>query len=80
MATYHEARLSEVAVHVGDAIDGFRNSDLDAFAVDCVLFQYCCAAKELWKFCRMVDFEFTARQLNERPPIDWWESGAPRRS
>ena len=75
---YHEARLAELVEHVADATDSFRDGDLDAFAVDQVLFQYSRAAKELWKFCNMTDVEFTARHVHEGPPIDWWERGAPK--
>ena len=50
-----------------------------AFEVDRALFQYSRGAKELWKFCNMTDIEWTAGLLSERPSIDWWERGAPRR-
>lgn len=78
VATYHEARLSELVAQVGGAIDRFRGGDMDAFEVDHVLFQYSRAAKELWKFCNTPDVETTARFIHERPFIDWWERGAPR--
>jgi hypothetical protein len=42
--------LAHVA-HVAEAIDRFRDGELDAFETDHVLFQYSSAAKELWKFC-----------------------------
>jgi hypothetical protein len=77
VTAYHEARLSDVIGHVADAIDRFRDGELDAFEVDRVLFQYSRAAKELWKFCNMVDVEIIARHVHDGPPIDWWERGAP---
>lgn len=80
VAGYHEARLAELVAHVGEAIDRFRDGELDAFRVDEVLFQYSRAAKELWKLCNIGDVEVTASQLQQGPPIDWWERGAPRRT
>lgn len=59
-------------------IDDFRSGDLDAFEVDRALYQYSRAAKELWKFCNLMDIERTADLMRERRPIDWW-SGAPER-
>jgi hypothetical protein len=76
VAGYHEARLAELVTHVADAIDRFRDGELDPFDVDQVMFQYSRAAKELWKFCNMTHIEITARYLDEGPPIDWWERGA----
>ena len=78
MAAYHEAMLSELVAHVAEAIDRFRDGELDAFTVDHVLFQYSRGARELWKFCNMTNVEITAHLLNERPSIDWWERGAPK--
>jgi hypothetical protein len=79
VAAYHEAALGELVAHVAAAIDDFRNGDLDAFEVDRAVFQYSRAAKELWKFCNMTDIEWAADLLSERPSIDWWERGAPKR-
>ena len=79
VAAYHEAALGELVAHVAAAIDDFRNGALDAFEVDRALLQYSRGAKELWKFCNMTDIEWTAGLLTERPSIDWWERGAPKR-
>ena len=72
--------LSGLVAHVAEAIDRFRDGELDAFELDHVLFQYSRAAKELWKFCNMTHVEITARRLQDgsSPSIDWWELGAPR--
>jgi len=51
---------------------------MDAFDVDQVLFQYARAAKELWKFCNLGDPELVAELVRDRPPVDWWELGAPK--
>lgn len=64
---------------VGDAIDGFRGGQLDAFEVDQAFFQYARAAKELWKFCNLGSPELAASIIGDEPSIDWWERGAPRR-
>ena len=80
VAAYHEARLAELVEHVGRAIDSFRVGELDAFAADRVLFQYSRSAKELWKFCNLTDVEMTAQAVLDRPPINWWERGARKRS
>lgn len=64
--------------HVADAVDRFRDGEIDAFDVDQVLFQYSRAAKELWKFCNMVDVEMTAHEVRGGLSIDWWERAAPR--
>lgn len=53
VAAYHQANLAELLTHVADAMDRFRDGDVDAFEVDHVLFQYSRAAKELWKFCNL---------------------------
>jgi hypothetical protein len=74
----HEARLGELVAHVAEATAAFRSGKLNAFDVDDVLFQYSRAAKELWKFCNLGQIEITARHLDDEPPIDWWERGAPR--
>jgi hypothetical protein len=79
VAAYHEARLAELVEHVGRAIDRFRAGELDAFAADRVLFQYSRSAKELWKFCNLTDVVTTAQAVVDRPPINWWERGAPKR-
>ena len=79
VAAYHEACLSDLVTHVGGAIDRFRDGELDAFDVDSVLFQYSRAARELWKFCNITDVDMTAQFVGDRPSIDWWERGAPKR-
>ena len=79
MAAYHGARLAELVERVGRAIDGFRVGELDAFAVDRVLYQYSHSAKELWMFCNLADVEMTAQVVFDRPSIDWWERGALKR-
>ncbi len=78
VAGYHEARLGVLVAHVADAIDSFRRGEMDAFDVDHELFQYSRAAKELWKFCNLGNVEITARYVDDEPPIDWWERGAPK--
>lgn len=79
VAQYHEARLGELVERVGEAIDRFRAGEVNAVAVDDVLFQYSRAAKELWKFCNLADVEFTADTIRAGAPVDWWERGAPKR-
>ena len=79
LMAYHEAGLNELVRHVGEAVDGFRANELDAFEVDQVLFHYGRAAKELWKFCNLSDVEFAASLVDDDAPTDWWERGAPRR-
>jgi hypothetical protein len=79
VADYHESQLAGLVERVGAAIDRFRNGELDAFGVDQVLFQYSRAAKELWKFCNLGAPELTANIMRERPAVDWWERGAPRK-
>ncbi|TPG13442.1 hypothetical protein [Pedococcus bigeumensis] len=76
---YHESQLALLVQRVDDAIDRFRGGELDAFDVDQVLFQYSRAAKELWKFCNLGDPELAANIILERPVVDWWERGAPRK-
>jgi len=78
VAAYHEAQLARLVERVGSAVDRFRSGQLDAFAVDHVLFQYSRAAKELWKFCNLGDPELVAGLIRDRPLVDWWELGAPR--
>lgn len=78
VAAYHGVALAQLVAHVGDAVDRFRNGELDPFEVDHILFQYSRAAKELWKFCNTGDIEFTANLVKDRPSIDWWERGAPK--
>ena len=80
VAAYHGAMLAELVAHVAEAIDRFRGGDLEAADVDEILFQYSRAAKELWKFCNIGDVRLTAGQLEDGPPIDWWERGTPRRA
>ena len=79
VAAYHEAQLAVLVQRVGAAIDGFRGGELDAFDVDQAFFQYSRAAKELWKFCNLGDTEFAANIVRERPAVDWWQRGAPRK-
>lgn len=79
VAEYHEAQLRELVARVGEAIDGHRVGALDAFEVDHVLFHYSRAAKELWKFCNYLQVEVAAAMIQDKPPNDWWERGAPRR-
>ena len=79
VARYHEARLADLVQRVSDAVDRFRAGELDAFEVDREIFQYGRAAKELWKFCNLLDVEFTASMIEDRAPVDWWERGAPKR-
>ena len=79
VGAYHEAELADLVQRLGEAIDGFRAGEIDAFEVDQVAFQFTRAAQELWKFCNASDVEFAARVVSERPPNDWWERGAPRR-
>jgi hypothetical protein len=79
VAGYHESQLTALVQHVGDAIDRFRGGELDAFDVDQAISQYARAAKELWKFCSLGDPELVANTMRERPAVDWWERGAPRK-
>lgn len=80
VAAYHEVELAKLVERVGEATDGFRSGQLDAFEVDQVLLRYSRAAKELWKFCNLGSVELTASLINrDEPSIDWWERGAPRR-
>lgn len=78
VASYHEAQLAELLMHVAAAADRFRSGDATAFDVDYVVFQYSRAAKELWKFCNAGNVELIASQIQDAPAIDWWERGAPR--
>ena len=78
VAGYHEAELAELVAHVGEAVDRYRAGELDAFDVDRVLFQYSRAAKELWKYCNYLQVEIAAAMIQDQPPHDWWERGAPR--
>lgn len=78
VATYHDAQLAELVNRVGDAVDRYRNGELDAFEVDRVLFQYSRAAKELWKFCNYGRVGIAAAMIRKQPPDDWWERGALR--
>lgn len=80
VAAYHKAELAYLVERVGQAIDGFRSGQMDAFEVDQALFQYSRAATELWKFCNTGSAELTASLINRNEPsIDWWERGAPKR-
>lgn len=78
VADYHGAQLGALVARVGEAVDRYRAGELDAFEVDRVLFQYSRAAKELWKFCNILQVEVAAAMIIEQPPHDWWERGAPR--
>ena len=78
VAGYHEARLAELIERVGEGAERFRAGEPDV-AVDQIIFQYSRAAKELWKFCNLPEVEFTAGVINEHPPADWWDRGAPNR-
>jgi hypothetical protein len=79
VAAYHETQLADLIEHVGQAIDRFRSGEVDAFETDRNIFQYSRAAKELWKFCNYSDVFFAARDISERPPVDWWERAALRK-
>jgi hypothetical protein len=79
VAAYHESQLAALVERVGAAVDRFRANELDAFGVDQAIFQYSRAAKELWKFCSLGDPELAANNVRERPEVDWWERGAPRK-
>jgi hypothetical protein len=79
VAAYHAARLAELLERAGRAIDSFRAGELDASAVDRVLYQYSRSAKELWKFCNLADVEMTVQVVRDRSSIDWWERGALKR-
>lgn len=78
VAEYHQAELGKLVDRVGEAVDRCRAGELDPFEVDRVMFQYSRAAKELWKFCNLLQAEIAAAMIRERPPHDWWERGAPR--
>jgi hypothetical protein len=78
VADYHQAQLGELVARVGEAVDRYRAGELDAFDVDRVLFQYSRAAKELWKFCNLLQVEDAAAMIRDQPPRDWWERAAPR--
>jgi hypothetical protein len=77
VAGYHDEQLRHLVDHVAAAIDRYRAGELDAFEMDRVTFQYSRAAKELWKFCNLLDPEAAAGLIREQPPVDWWERGAP---
>lgn len=79
IAVYHAAALTELIGHAAEAIDRFREGELDVFEVDHILFQYSRAARELWKFCNFTNVEFTANLVQEQSSIDWWERGAPKK-
>lgn len=79
VAAYHEAQLAVLVQRVGEGIDAFRAGHVNAFDVDQILFQYSRAAKELWKFCTLVNVEIAAKVIREEAPTDWWERGKPRR-
>lgn len=64
---------------VGGAIDRFHVGELDAFGVDQAIFQYSRTVKELLKFCSLGDPELAAHIVRERPAVDWWDRGAPRK-
>jgi hypothetical protein len=71
VAAYHQAKLAELLTHVADAVDRFRDGEVDAFEVDHVLFQYSRAAKEIWKFCNLGDIDIAAHHVREGRSIDW---------
>jgi hypothetical protein len=79
VAAYHERQLAALVEHVSAAIDRYRDGELDAFGVDQVVFRYSRAAKELWKFCNLGDPQLAANIVLERPAVDWWERGSPRK-
>jgi hypothetical protein len=79
VAAYHEEQLDRLVERLVAAIDLHRAAELNAFHVDEVVFQYSRAAKELWKFCDLGNVEVAARLIDEHPPSDWWDRGAPRR-
>lgn len=79
VAAYHEEQLGELVCRVELATERFQASEIDAFEVDEVIFQYSRAAKELWKFCNMGPVEIAARIVRDEPPGDWWHRGARRR-
>jgi hypothetical protein len=79
VAAYHEEQLGRLVERLADAIDLHRAAELNAFDVDELVFQYSRAAKELWKFCNLGNVEIAARIVDEHPPTDWWDRGAPRR-
>lgn len=78
VAAYHEAQLTELLRRVADATDRHSAGELDAYALDEVLFHYSRAAKELWKFCNLLPVETAARVIHTEPPDDWWERGERR--
>lgn len=87
VAAYHEAQLTELVQHVLTAVDRYRVSEIDVYAMDETIHHYHRAAQELWKFCWSVGAEshvelvaHTIQRLtDDREPIDWWEQGSPRR-
>lgn len=79
VAAYHEAQLAELVKRVGEGIDSFRAGHVNAFDADQILFQYSRAAKELWKFCNLLNVEIAASVIREDAPTDWWARGAPKR-
>jgi hypothetical protein len=79
VAAYHQEQLGELVRRVQLAIERFQSSEIDAFEVDEVIFQYSRAARELWKFCNMGHVEIAARIVRDEPPGDWWDRGARRR-
>jgi hypothetical protein len=66
VAAYHEARLAELVERLGEAVDGFRAGELEAYRADQVIFQYSRASKELWRFCSLPDVELTASLISVR--------------
>jgi hypothetical protein len=79
VAAYHQEQLGELVRRVQLAIERFQSSEIDAFEVDEVIFQYSRAARELWKFCNMGHVEIAARIVRDEPPGDWRDRGARRR-
>jgi hypothetical protein len=78
VVAYHQGELKSLLARVAEAVDRYREGELDAFDLDQVLFQYSRAAKDLWKYCNLVQVEVAAAIIREQPPHDWWERGAPR--
>lgn len=87
VSAYHQAQLAELLSHVGAAIDRYRASEIDAYAVDETIHHYHSVGVELWKFCFArgggTHTEFIAglldRMTADAEPIDWWERATPRR-
>jgi hypothetical protein len=87
VSAYHDAELAALVEHVADAIDRYRDGQLDVAAVDEVIHCYHRAAQELWEFCWSggvgAHIELVAHVIDRRcgdgQASDWWERGQPRR-